>query len=126
MICSIKTNPFTRDQMRELDRAAKERRVCEIKAQAKGEDKVTYKFCIDIDKHSGEEYYAKLWEDAELLVRVNANYTEPGGKSFMGGYGHGEKISNLLKQGAEKFICTLFGFDFKQGWNGEFTQLSIF
>lgn len=126
MICSVKTNPFTRDQMRELDRAAKERRVCEIKAQAKGDDKVTYKFQIDIGKHSGEEYYVKLWDDAELLVHVDANYTEPGGKSFIGGHGHGEKLSDLLKQGAEKFICEIFGFDIKQGWNGTFTQLSIF
>ena len=126
MICSVKTNPFTRDQMRELDLAAKERRVCEIKAQAKGEDKVTYKFRVDIGKHSGEDYFVKLWEDAELLVHVDAEYTEPGGKSILGGHGHGEKISNLLKQGAEKFICTLFGFDVKQGWNGEFTQLSFF
>lgn len=126
MICSIKTNPFTRDQMRELDRAAKERRECEINAQAKGEDKVTYKFRIDICKHTGEDYFVKLWEDADLLVHVDAEYTHPGEKSFLGGYGHGEKISTILKQGAEKFICTLFGFDLKQGWNGEFTQLSFF
>lgn len=126
MRCSIKENPFTREQMREFDLAAKERRVCEIKAQAKGEDKVTYKFRVDIGKHSGEEYFVKLWEDAELLVHVDADYTEPSGKSFIGGYGHGEKLSDLLKQGAEKFICTLFGFDYKQGWNGEFTQLSLF
>ena len=126
MICSVKTNPFTRDQMRELDRAAKERRECEIRAQAKGDDKVTYRFRIDIGKHSGEDYFVKLWEDAELLVHVDAEYTHPGEKSFLGGYGRGEKISDLLNQGAERFICTAFGFDVKQGWNGEFTQLSFF
>jgi hypothetical protein len=112
--------------MRELDRAARERREYEIKAQAKGDDKVTYKFCIDIGKHSGEEYYVKLWDDAELLVHVDVNYTEPGGKSYMGGRGYGAKLSELLKQGAEKFICKAFDFDIKQGWNGEFTQLSLF
>lgn len=126
MICSVKTNPFTRDQMRELDRAAKERRVCEIKAEAKGEDKVTYKFRVDIGTHSGEEYFVKLWDDAELLVHVDANYTEPGGKSFLGGYGHGAKLSDLLRQGAEKFICTLFDFEINQGWNGQFVQLTLF
>ena len=111
--------------MRELDLAAKERRECKIRAQAKGEDNVIYKFCIDIGRHTGEEYFVKLWDDAELLVHVDANYTEPGGKSFLGGYGRGEKISDLLKKGAEKFICEAFGFEINQGWN-DFTQLSFF
>ena len=126
MRCSVKTNPFTRDQMRELDRAAKERRVCEIKAEAKSEDKVSYRFRIDIGRHNGEEFYTKLWEDAELLVHVDAEYTHPGEKSYLGGYGCGKKISDLVKQGAEKFICESFGFEIKQGWNDDFTQLSFF
>lgn len=128
MKTSIKTNPFTREQMRELDLAAKERRACEIKAKAMGDDKVTYELRVAIGKHGGDKYYVDLWEDAELIVYVDRDYTEPNKKSIIGGGGYGEKFSNLVKLGVEKFICKHFGFEEKetQGWNGSFSQISLF
>lgn len=114
--------------MRELDLAAKERRVCEIKAKDVGEDQRTYEFSVAIGKHGGDKYYVDLWEDEELIVYVNYDYTEPNKKAHLGGGGYGEKLSNLVKQGAEKFICNHFGFEEKeiQGWNGTFSQISLF
>lgn len=114
--------------MRELDLAAKERRVCEIRAKAIGDDKVTYKLRVAIGKHGGEKYYVDLWEDAELIVYVEREYTNPNSKSFIGGGGYGEKFSHLVELGAEKFICKHFGFEEKavQGWNGTFSQISLF
>ena len=126
MKTSVKFNPFTKEQMRELDLAAKERRVYEIKAKAMGEDKVSYEFHIAIGKHGGDKYYVDLWEDEELIVYVNRDYTEPNKKAFIGGGGYAEKFSNLVKQGVERFICKHFEFETKQGWNGAFTQLTLF
>ena len=114
--------------MRELDLAAKERRVCEIKAKAVGDDKRTYEFNINIGRHGGDKFFVDLWKDAEFLVHINMDYTEPSKKAVIGGGGYGEKLSDLIKQGAEKFICKHFGFEEKetQGWNGTFSQISLF
>ena len=114
--------------MRELDLAAKERRVCEIRAKAMGDNKRTYEFSVGIGKHGGDKYYVDLWEDAELIVYINYDYTEPNKKAVVGGGGYGEKLSDLIKRGAEKFICKHFGFEEKERfeWNGTFTQLSLF
>lgn len=128
MKTSVKINPFTKEQMRELDLAAKERRVCEIKAKAIGDDKVTYEFEIKIGKHGGDKFYVDLWEDDELIVYVNINYTEPNRKAPFGGGGYAEKFYKLVELGAERFICKHFEFEKKepQGWNGTFSQLSLF
>lgn len=128
MQINVKANPFTKEQIRELDLAAQERRVCEIKTKTIGEDKRTYEFSISIRKHGGDKYYVDLWEDAELIVGVDYDYTEPNRKSVVGGGGHGEKLADLIKHGAEKFMCKNFGFEEKEmhGWNGTFSQISLF
>ena len=106
--------PFSESDLLALEKAAAERKPFEIKAKKKTK-RGSFTFSIEIasfrtlDNADGEEdysYYERLWEDESLLVHCDVNgydkYHNPCGS------GRGEKLKDLIKDGARRFAAKAF------------------